>query len=55
MATVKHYFADGTQYKGDTHTMPNGDLYSGDRHGVNSERLFDLKDLPKTAQKKAKS
>ena len=52
---VKHYFRDGTEHKGGTHKMPNGELHSGARHGVNSEKLFHFKDLSKTAQKKAKA
>jgi len=34
--------------------MPNGDLHSGKTHGKTSVKLFHLKDLNKTAQKKAK-
>ena len=53
--TVKHYFRDGTEYKGGTHKMPNGQLHSGKTHGKNSKRLFHFKDLSATAKKKARS
>tara|TARA_Y100001972_G_C7633303_1_gene317930 strand:- start:1213 stop:1398 length:186 start_codon:yes stop_codon:yes gene_type:complete len=50
---VKHYFRDGTEHKGGTHKMPNGETHSGARHGKNSKPVFHFKDLSKTAQKKA--
>ena len=50
---MKHYFRDGTEHKGGTHKMPNGQLHSGARHTVNSKRLFHLNELSKTAKKKA--
>ena len=46
MKGVKHYKRDGTEWKGGSHKMPNGDLHSG--------KLFHLKELSKTAQKKAR-
>jgi len=52
---MKHYFRDGTEYKGGSHKMPNGQLHSGKTHGKNSKRLFHLKELSATAQKKAKA
>jgi|TARA_B100001939_G_C16710300_1_gene516734 hypothetical protein len=50
---MKHYFRDGTEHKGGTHKMPNGQLHSGARHTANSKRLFHLNELSKTAKKKA--
>ena len=52
---MKHYFRDGTEYKGGTHKMPNGQLHSGKTHGKTSKKLFHFKDLSKAAQKKAKA
>jgi|TARA_A100000172_G_C2986301_1_gene91169 hypothetical protein len=51
---VPHYFRDGTVHKGGTHKMPNGKTHSGKTHGKTSKPLFHLKDLSKTAQKKAR-
>ena len=50
---MKHYFRDGTEHKGGMHKMPNGQLHSGARHTANSERLFHLNELSKTAKNKA--
>jgi hypothetical protein len=50
---VKHYKRDGTEYKGGTHKMPNGEVHSGKTHGKTSVKLFHLKDLSKKAQEKA--
>jgi hypothetical protein len=52
---VKHYKRDGTEYKGGTHKMPNGEVHSGKTHGKTSVKLFHLKDLSKKAQEKANS
>ena len=52
---VKHYFRDGTEYKGGTHKMPNGQLHSRKTHSKNSKRLFHFKDLSATAKKESKS
>ena len=51
---VKHYKRDGTEFKGNTHKMPNGHLHSNKTHTKTSVRLYHFKDLSKTAQKKAK-
>jgi len=51
---VKHYKRDGTEWKGNTHKMPNGQLHTGKTHGKTSERLFHFKDLSKRAQAKAR-
>ena len=50
----KHYFKDGTEHKGGTHKMPNGQLHSGATHGKNSKQVVHFKDLSATALKKAK-
>jgi len=50
----KHYFKDGTEHKGGTHKMPNGQLHSGKTHGKNSKQVVPFKDLSATAKKKAK-
>ena len=50
----KHYFRDGTEYKGATNKMPNGTLHSGSKHGKTSKRLFHFKDFKKKEKKKAK-
>ena len=51
---MKHYFRDGTELKGGTHKMPNGELHTNKSHTKTSQRLFHFKELSKTAQKKAK-
>jgi len=51
---VKHYLRDGTEYKGNTHKMPNGQMHSGKAHGKTSKRLYHLKDLSAASKKKAK-
>ena len=51
---VKHYKKDGTEFKGNTHKMPNGHLHSNKTHTKTSERLFHFKDLSKKAKLKAK-
>ena len=51
---VKHYFKDGTEYKGAMHKMPNGSVHSGARHTANSKPLVHFKDLSARAKKKAK-
>jgi len=52
---VAHYFRDGKEYKGKMHKMPNGDMHSGATHNKSSKKLFHLKELSKTAKKRAKS
>ena len=54
MKGVKHYKKDGTLFKGNSHKMSDGTLHSGKAHTKGSVRLFHLKDLSATAQKKAK-
>ena len=51
MKGVKHYFKNGTEYKGGTHKMKDG-TYSGSKHNKNSAKLFHMKDLSKTVQNK---
>ncbi len=42
MKGVKHYKKDGTEWKGATHKMPNGQLHTGKTHGKTTmrKRLF---------------
>jgi len=54
MKGVKHYLKNGTLYKGATHKDGKGKLMSGAKHTASSKYLFHMKDLPKTAQAKAK-
>ena len=54
MKGVPHYKRDGTEWKGNTHKMPNGQLHTGLTHGKTSVRLFHEKDLSKKAKLKAK-
>ena len=49
---TKHYFADGREYTGGTHKMPNGETHSGSMHTKNSKKLFHFKDLSEKAKKK---
>jgi hypothetical protein len=51
---VPHYKRDGTEHKGTSHKMPNGDLHTNKSHTKTSVKLFHLKDLSKKAQAKAK-
>tara|TARA_R110000751_G_scaffold223187_1_gene325368 strand:- start:275 stop:442 length:168 start_codon:yes stop_codon:yes gene_type:complete len=50
---VKHYKKDGTEWKGTTHKMPNGELHTNKTHTKNSKPLYHLSHLSKTARKKA--
>jgi hypothetical protein len=54
MKGVKHYKRDGTEHKGNTHKMPNGELHTNKSHTKTSVKLFHFKDLSKKAQIKAK-
>ena len=54
MKLIKQYKKDGTEWKGNTHKMPNGQLHTGKTHGKTSQRLYHLKELSKKAQKKAR-
>jgi len=49
-AGVKHYFEDGTEYKGLTHKDAKGRLMSGKTHTANSKFLYHTK--PKKKSKK---
>tara|TARA_R110000824_G_scaffold233173_1_gene421319 strand:+ start:2343 stop:2510 length:168 start_codon:yes stop_codon:yes gene_type:complete len=55
MKGVKHFKKDGTEHKGNTHKMPNGTLHTNKAHTATSVRLYHLKDLSKTARKRAMS
>jgi hypothetical protein len=54
MKGVPHYTKSGKEWKGNTHKMPNGELHTNKSHTKTSQRLFHLKDLSKTVQKKVK-
>tara|TARA_R110000851_G_scaffold43203_1_gene107050 strand:- start:2545 stop:2718 length:174 start_codon:yes stop_codon:yes gene_type:complete len=54
MKGVAHYKRDGTEHKGTSHKMPNGDLHTNKSHTKTSVKLFHFKELSKRAQKKAK-
>ena len=49
----KHYFKDGKEFSGNTHKMSDGYLHTGLKHTKGSKVVVHLKDLSKTAQKKA--
>ena len=51
---VKHYKRDGTEHKGSSHKMANGDLHTNKSHTKTSVKLFHFKDLSKKAKLKAK-
>ena len=51
---VKHYFKDGTEFKGRMHKMPNGAMHSGASHTKSSKPVVHFKNLSTTAKKKAK-
>ena len=51
---VKHYFKDGTEFKGRMHKMPNGSMHSGVKHTKSSKPVVHFKDLSKAAIKKNK-
>ena len=52
---VKHYKKDGSEHKGGTHKMPNGEIHSGARHTEKSVKLLHFGDLSKRAKAKARS
>jgi len=52
---VKHYNKDGSEHKGGTHRMPNGEIHSGARHTEKSVKLLHFGDLSKRAKAKARS
>ena len=54
MRGVKHYKRDGTEFKGNTHKMPDGSLHTGKTHSKTSVKLFHMKDLSKKAKEKAR-
>tara|TARA_B100000902_G_scaffold368746_1_gene392336 strand:- start:360 stop:530 length:171 start_codon:yes stop_codon:yes gene_type:complete len=51
----KHYFKNGTEFKGATHKMSNGVLHSNKTHTKTSKPLFHFAELSATAKKKASS
>jgi hypothetical protein len=54
MKGVPHYKKDGTEWKGNTHKMPNGSLHTNKSHTKTSVKLVHFKDLNKKAKLKAK-
>lgn len=52
MKGVPHFKKDGSLFKGNTHKM-DGELHTGASHTKSSEKLFDLKDLPKKVRQRA--
>ena len=52
---VKHYFKNGKEHKGATHTDAKGRVMSGKTHTASSKFLVHKKDLSATAKKVAKS
>ena len=52
---VKHYFKNGKEHKGATHTDAKGRVMSGKTHTSSSKFLVHKKDLSATAKKVAKS
>ena len=52
---VKHYKKDGSEHKGGTHTMENGEIDSGASHTEKSVKLRHFGDLSKRANAKARS
>jgi hypothetical protein len=52
-AGVKHYFKNGTEYKGATHKDAKGKVMSGKTHTASSKYLFHNKGMSATAKKKA--
>ena len=54
MKGVKHYKKDGTEHKGSSHKMSNGDLHTNKSHTKTSVKLFHLNELGEKAKLKAK-
>ena len=55
MKGVKHYKRDGTEWKGNTHKMPNGELHTYKNHTDTSQKLVHFRDLSKRVQNKIKN
>jgi len=45
--TSKHYTADGKEWKGKTHKMPDGTIMSENPHNEKSVKLYHKNELPK--------
>ncbi len=50
MKGVKHYTKNGKEWKGNTHTMPNGTVHTNKSHTKTSQKLVHYKDLSKKAK-----
>ena len=49
----KHYTADGKEWTGKTHKMPNGKLMTEDPHSKKSVRLYHIEELPKRSKSRS--
>ena len=49
---VKHYFKNGTEYKGPTHKDSKGMLMSGAKHTASSKNLYHKKDMSSAPKKR---
>jgi|TARA_Y100000296_G_C5063522_1_gene201114 hypothetical protein len=54
MKGVKHYFRDGTEFKGKTHKMPSGISHSGATHSKSSKRVYDYGELSNKSKSRAR-
>tara|TARA_R100000544_G_C2204309_1_gene48416 strand:- start:61 stop:228 length:168 start_codon:yes stop_codon:yes gene_type:complete len=54
MKGVKHYKRNGDEHKGNSHKMSDGTLHTNKRHTKTSVKLFHIKELSKTARKRAR-
>ena len=48
----KHYLRDGTEWKGNFHKMPNGQLHTNKKHTKTSKPIFHYADLSAKVKKK---
>ena len=55
MKGVKHYTADGTEWKGKTHKHPDGKFMTGAKMSSTSKKLVHFKDLKKSPKKTRKA
>ena len=54
MKGVKHYFRDGTEFKGRTHKMSSGVSHSGKTHSKSSKRVYDYGELSNKSKSRAR-
>jgi len=55
MKGVKHYTADGKEWKGKTHKHPDGKFMTGAKMSSTSKKLVHFKDLKKSPKKTRKA